>query len=211
MVGFVFFAPSPRHLGARHGARARPARCAGGAKIVALTVDADDAALDGDRRRRWSPTAATARPGDAGARRRHPGALRPAGDEGDRRRRGRRSRRGRGLRRGRRLRCCSTPSRRATPRCPAAMAWPSTGRCWRDLDPALPCHAVGRPRSPSNVAEAIAHHARAGGRRLLRRRKRAGRQGPATRSGPSSRRRAGCRDFARAAATRVTSVAERAA
>jgi phosphoribosylanthranilate isomerase len=44
-LGFVFFAPSPRHIAVDVAARlAAPAR--GRAKIVALVVDPDDAALD---------------------------------------------------------------------------------------------------------------------------------------------------------------------
>ena len=46
MVGFVFFAPSPRHLGLE-AARALGERVRGRAKKVALTVDADDATLAG--------------------------------------------------------------------------------------------------------------------------------------------------------------------
>ncbi len=45
MVGFVFFAPSPRHLGFDQ-ARALGRRARGRAQKVALTVDADDALLD---------------------------------------------------------------------------------------------------------------------------------------------------------------------
>jgi phosphoribosylanthranilate isomerase len=45
MVGFVFFAKSPRHLGLETAA-SLGARVAGRARKVALTVDADDAALD---------------------------------------------------------------------------------------------------------------------------------------------------------------------
>jgi phosphoribosylanthranilate isomerase len=45
MVGFVFFAPSPRHL-AFDVARALGARVRGRAQKVALTVDADDAMFD---------------------------------------------------------------------------------------------------------------------------------------------------------------------
>jgi phosphoribosylanthranilate isomerase len=46
MLGFVFFAKSPRHIAPDAAARlAAPAR--GRAEIVALTVDADDAALEG--------------------------------------------------------------------------------------------------------------------------------------------------------------------
>ena len=44
MVGFVFFAPSPRHV-RLDAARALGARVAGRARKVALTVDADDATL----------------------------------------------------------------------------------------------------------------------------------------------------------------------
>src|SRR6476659_888072 len=44
MVGFVFFAPSPRHLGLE-AARALGARVAGRAAKVALTVDANDETL----------------------------------------------------------------------------------------------------------------------------------------------------------------------
>jgi phosphoribosylanthranilate isomerase len=45
MVGFVFFPPSPRHVGFDK-ARALGARVEGRARKVALTVDADDALLD---------------------------------------------------------------------------------------------------------------------------------------------------------------------
>jgi phosphoribosylanthranilate isomerase len=44
MVGFVFFEPSPRHIGLDQ-ARALGERTAGRARKVALTVDADDAGL----------------------------------------------------------------------------------------------------------------------------------------------------------------------
>jgi len=45
MVGFVFFPPSPRHLGFE-AARSLGARVRGSAQKVALTVDADDAVFD---------------------------------------------------------------------------------------------------------------------------------------------------------------------
>ena len=45
MVGFVFFPPSPRHVGFARRVRWGRA-CEGRAKKVALTVDADDALLD---------------------------------------------------------------------------------------------------------------------------------------------------------------------
>lgn len=44
LVGFVFFEPSPRHVGLQ-AARELAARAGGRAVTVALTVDADDAAL----------------------------------------------------------------------------------------------------------------------------------------------------------------------
>jgi phosphoribosylanthranilate isomerase len=46
MVGFVFFPPSPRHLGFE-AARELGARAEGRATKVALTVDADDVTLEG--------------------------------------------------------------------------------------------------------------------------------------------------------------------
>ncbi|MBV9564731.1 MAG: phosphoribosylanthranilate isomerase [Bradyrhizobium sp.] len=46
MVGFVFFPPSPRHLSLETG-RALGAQVGGRALKVALTVDADDATLEG--------------------------------------------------------------------------------------------------------------------------------------------------------------------
>ena len=44
MVGFVFFAPSPRNV-SLHAARELGGRVKGRAEKVALTVDADDAML----------------------------------------------------------------------------------------------------------------------------------------------------------------------
>ena len=55
MVGFVFFPPSPRHLGFE-AARALGARVRGRAQKVALSVDADDDVARGHRSRRSSPT-----------------------------------------------------------------------------------------------------------------------------------------------------------
>ena len=55
MVGFVFFPPSPRHLGFE-AARALGERVRGRAQKVALSVDADDELAGGDHRRRSSPT-----------------------------------------------------------------------------------------------------------------------------------------------------------
>ena len=72
MVGFVFFPPSPRNLGIE-AARALGERVQGRAKKVALSVDATDAELDRVDRGAQARHAATARQGDAGARRR--GAL----------------------------------------------------------------------------------------------------------------------------------------
>ncbi len=95
MVGMVFFPPSPRHVDlATASALAARARGRAGQKvgIVALTVDADDAAL--------ADIIAAVRPDmlqlhgkeTPGARRRHPHALQAAGDEGGRHRHRRRPR-----------------------------------------------------------------------------------------------------------------------
>ena len=46
LVGLVFFPPSPRSVSLADGAKLA-ARALGKARIVALTVDADDALLDG--------------------------------------------------------------------------------------------------------------------------------------------------------------------
>src|SRR5690606_10723320 len=46
MVGLVFFPPSPRSVSLAEGATLA-ARARGRARVVALTVDADDALLDG--------------------------------------------------------------------------------------------------------------------------------------------------------------------
>jgi phosphoribosylanthranilate isomerase len=46
MVGLVFFPPSPRNVSLAEGAKLA-ARARGKARVVALTVDADDALLDG--------------------------------------------------------------------------------------------------------------------------------------------------------------------
>ena len=69
MVGFVFFPPSPRHLG-YEAARLLGERVKGRAKKVALTVDATDIELEQAHRRAQARHAATARQGNAGARRR---------------------------------------------------------------------------------------------------------------------------------------------
>lgn len=46
MVGFVFFAPSPRHIATMDQARALAVQSAGRARRVALTVDASDGLID---------------------------------------------------------------------------------------------------------------------------------------------------------------------
>ena len=51
LVGFVFFAPSPRHIAHYDTARELGERVKGRAGKVALTVDADDATFERYRRR----------------------------------------------------------------------------------------------------------------------------------------------------------------
>ena len=96
---------------------------------VALTVDADDAALDDDRRGARARHAAAPWEGDARAGRGGQGALRPAGHQGDRRRERRGCERGAAPMRASPMSCCSTPSPRRTPPFPAGPASPSTGIC----------------------------------------------------------------------------------
>ena len=67
MVGFVFFPPSPRHVGFE-AARALGERVRGRARKVALSVDASDDELAAMHRGAQARPAATARQGDAGAR-----------------------------------------------------------------------------------------------------------------------------------------------
>ena len=85
MVGFVFFAKSPRHLGFE-AARALGAQARGRAQIVALSVDADDDALDAHRRGARPRHPAVARPRNSGAGAGDRRRFAPLDDEGDRRR-----------------------------------------------------------------------------------------------------------------------------
>ena len=66
LVGFVFFAPSPRNLGSE-AARVLGERAQGRARKVALTVDANDETLARHRRRAETRHAAIARQRNAGA------------------------------------------------------------------------------------------------------------------------------------------------
>ncbi len=152
-VGLVFFPRSPRHL-ALPRAAALASRVRGRAAIVALTVDADDAALDA--------IAAAVAPDmlqlhgreTPGARRRRAGEARPARDQGARRVDGRATSPRPRPSRARPTRSCSTPSRRRAPRCPAATASPSTGRSWPALTSPSPFMLSGG-LGPRNVGEAL--------------------------------------------------------
>ena len=203
MVGFVFFPPSPRHVCFRRGARAWRAQVRGRAQKVALTVDADDALLDCSRRGLAARYAAASRQGNAGACRCDQKALRPAGDEGDRRRNERRPGGGRGLCRRSRIVCCSTP---APPRDGDAAG---RARQALRLDLLAKCrsrraiHAVRRARCRQR-RRGPAHHARPRRRRFLRRRARAGREGSRKRSAPSCAPRGRRRRVARQNRSRVT-------
>ena len=145
MVGFVFFPPSPRNLGIE-AARALGERVQGRAKKVALSVDATDAELDRVVEALQARHAATARQGDAGARRRGALALRPAGDEGAADRGPTPISRRSGSTRRSPTGCCSTAARRARRRGPAGSASRSTGRLLENLDLDNSVHAVGRAR-----------------------------------------------------------------
>ena len=135
MVGFVFFPPSPRHLGFE-AARALGERVQGPRQ--------KGRAVGRCRRRRarargrgaQARHAAAARQGDAGARRRGALALRPAGDEGAADRDASRSRADPASTPRSPTGCCSTRARRARRRGPAGSARPSTGSCWKTSIPA---------------------------------------------------------------------------
>ncbi len=88
LVGFVRYPRSPRHLGLDE-AGTLSGRAKGKALRVALTVDASDEELSNIVAATRSGHPPAPRRRGAGARRRDPGPLRPAGDEGGRHRRGR--------------------------------------------------------------------------------------------------------------------------
>ena len=173
-------------------------RVRGRAQKVALSVDADNALLAAGRGAAAGYLAA-ARPGDARAQ---SSALKQrfgtAGDEGDRDRDAGRSRGRRDLRRGRRPAAVrrARAARGAAAR--AGSACPSTGAA-QGIDPACrSCFPAGS--TPTMSRRRCASRARPRRRCVLRRRARAGRQGCALRSAPSSRgaRQAAARIAARA-------------
>ena len=90
MVGFVFFPPSPRHLGLEK-ARELGRQAKGRAVKVALTVDADDATL-ANIVEALQPDILQLHGKETVARVRDISEIRTAGDEGDRRRNAGRSR-----------------------------------------------------------------------------------------------------------------------
>ena len=188
MVGFVRFPRSPRHVGWTRAALCRGWRRARAERVL-LMVDPDDRGArrgrGGDRRPdliqlhgRETPErvaairARTGRPvmkaigiadaADLGAARRLPGAA------------------------DRILLDAKPPAGAA---CRAATARPSTGRSSPALDPRLdPTLMLSGGLDPDNVAGAIAATGVAGGRRVVRGREPAGREGCRDRSPPSSRR-----------------------
>ena len=153
MVGFVFFPPSPRHL-AFDAARTLGRRVRGRAQKVALTVDADDALLDAVVEALAAGHAAASRQGTAGARRGAQKALRPAGDEGDRRRGEGRPRRRRAPMPRSPTACCSTRVRRAKRRGRAGSVCRSIGSLLENLDPGVPFMLSGG-LDAGNVGEAL--------------------------------------------------------
>ena len=175
LVGFVFFPPSPRHLGFE-AARALGARVRGRAK-QGRAVGRCRRRLPGRQHRgAQARHAAAARHGDAGARRRGAHPLRAAGDEGAADRDARRPLADPALRRRRR----PADLRRAR-----AARGDAARRARQELrlEPARrhrsrrAVHALGRARRRQRRRGA-AHHPRAGGRRVVRRRACARRQGP---------------------------------
>ena len=154
MVGFVFFSKSPRHIDWAT-ARALGRQAQGRAKIVALSVDADDDTLEPHRRRSVARPHAIAWERDAGAGEGDRRAFRPPDDEGDRGRDARGPRRRRGLR----GRCRYAADRRqaAEGRGFAGRQWPSVRLAISrsDFRPPLPWLLSGG-LDPDNVVSAIA-------------------------------------------------------
>ena len=153
MVGFVFFPPSPRHLGFE-AARAAGQRVRGRARKVALTVDADDALLDAIVEVVAAGHAATSRQGNAGARRGAQKALRPAGHEGDRGRSEERPFRDRSLCRRLPTGCCSMPARRARRLGPGGLGKSFDWHLLEHLEPGVPFMLSGG-LDAGNVGEAL--------------------------------------------------------
>ena len=183
MVGFVFFPPSPRHVGFET-ARALGRRVRGRAQKVALTVDADDALLDAvvealqpdmlqlhgketparvaALKTRFGLPVMKAIAVESARRPRRRCRLTPASPTG----------------------CCSTRARRARRPGPAGSARHSIGIFWKISIPA--CRSCCRAGSMPAMSRGAAHHARARRRCVVRRRARAGRKGSGQDSAPSS-------------------------
>ena len=158
MVGFVFFPPSPRHVGFE-AARALGEQVRGRAQKVALSVDANDEELAAAHRGAQARPAAAARQGDAGARGRGAHALRLAGDEGAADRGARRPLARSGSTPRSPTGCCSTRARRARRRGRAGSARASTGGC-SATSTRRAVHALGRARC-RQCRRGAADHARA--------------------------------------------------
>ena len=176
LVGFVFFAPSPRHLGLE-AARALGERVKGRAGKVALTVDADDETLDAIVDGAQARHAATARRRDAGAGRRPSGArfglpvmkALPIAVKGDL------DRIAPYAKVADRMLFDARAPQDATR--PGGLGQPFDWTLLAGIDPGIPFMLSGGLNA-DNVAEALAHHARAGRRRVLGRRACARRKGP---------------------------------
>ena len=183
MVGFVFFPPSPRHLGFE-AARALGARVRGRAKKVALSVDADDDLLAASIEALKPDMLQLHGNETPGARRRVRTPVRAAGDEGAADRDARRPVADPALCRRRRpadLRCA--PPRDATR--PGGLGRRFDWTLLAGIDPGVPFMLSGG-LDAGNVAEAL-RITRAPARRcVVRRRTLARRQG----SGQNPRLRA---------------------
>ncbi len=150
MVGFVFFPPSPRNLGVE-AARAL-GRAGEGPGEKGRAVGRRHRCRARPRGRgAQARHAATARQGDAGARRRGALALPPAGDEGAADRDRSRSRADPPLREGRRLAAVRRPRAARGDAARRARQDRSTGPCWKiSISKFRSCCRAGsmRPTSP---------------------------------------------------------------
>ena len=153
MVGFVFFAPSPRHLTFER-AHALASRVLERAQKVALTVDADDALLDAvveALQPDMLQLHGTESPARVEAVQAH---VRPAGDEGFADRQRKAISTASSVMPASPIACCSTRVRRARRRGRAGSAGRSTGISWKISIPA--CRSCCRAASmPTNVGEAL--------------------------------------------------------
>ena len=146
VVGFVFFAKSPRHLGFE-AARALGAQARGRARIVSAQRRRRRRRARAHRRGARTRDPSVARPRNSGAGSGDRPALCVLDDEGDRRRGAGRSRRRRALRRRGGLLASRRQTADRAPCCPAATALPFDWRLASGFSPQAPWLLSGGPRS----------------------------------------------------------------